>query len=89
MQKIHYFIIEKIRKYLKCPALCMTTRPPRYRGSCIAPKNVASRGGGGGGGGGTEEQSWALEYFLICSIIKNEFFAFFIKLITYFCTSPI
>ena len=28
-------------------------------------------------------------YFLILSIIKNDFFAFFIKLITYFCTSPI
>ena len=28
-------------------------------------------------------------YFDIFSIIKNEFFAFFIKLINYFCTSPI
>ena len=27
-------------------------------------------------------------YFLIFSIIKNDSFAFFIKLITYFCTSP-
>ena len=27
-------------------------------------------------------------YFLIFSIIKNDFFAFFIKLINYFCTSP-
>ena len=27
-------------------------------------------------------------YFLIFSIIKNDFFAFFIKLITCFCTSP-
>ena len=28
-------------------------------------------------------------YFLAFSIIKNEFFALFIKLITYFCISPI
>ena len=28
-------------------------------------------------------------YFLIFSIIKNDFFALFIKLITYFCISPI
>ena len=28
-------------------------------------------------------------YFLICSMIKNECFAFFIKLITYICTNPI
>ena len=28
-------------------------------------------------------------YFLIFSIIKNDFIAFFIKLITYFCTSSI
>ena len=28
-------------------------------------------------------------YFFIFSIIKNYFFALFIKLITYFCTSPI
>ena len=28
-------------------------------------------------------------YFLAFSLIKNDFFAFFIKLITYFCTSPI
>ena len=28
-------------------------------------------------------------YFFIFSIMKNEIFAFFIKLITYFCTSPI
>ena len=34
-------------------------------------------------------QSWALPLFLIFSLIKNFFFAFFIKLITYFCTSPI
>ena len=39
---------------------------------------------------GTEVQSWALPvYFLIFSIIKNDFFAFFIKLIIYLCTSPI
>ena len=30
-----------------------------------------------------------LTYFLIFSILKEDFFAFFIKLITYFCTSPI
>ena len=30
-----------------------------------------------------------LSYFLIVSIIKNDLFAFFIKLITYFFTSPI
>ena len=34
-------------------------------------------------------QSWALEIFLNFSIIKNDFFASFIKLITYFGTSPI
>ena len=46
-------------------------------------------------------QSWAntqkiqlaraghLRYFFIFTIIKNDFFALFIKLITYFCTSPI
>ena len=36
-------------------------------------------------------QSWAriYLYFLIFSIIKNRFFAFFIKLMTYFCTSLI
>ena len=28
-------------------------------------------------------------YFWIFSILKNDIFAFFIKLITYFCTSPI
>ena len=28
-------------------------------------------------------------YFLICSILKNDFIAFFIKLITYFSTNPI
>ena len=28
-------------------------------------------------------------YFFIFSIIKNDFVALFIKLITYFCTSPI
>ena len=28
-------------------------------------------------------------YFLAFSLIKNDFFALFIKLITYFCTSPI
>ena len=28
-------------------------------------------------------------YFFVFSIIKNYFFALFIKLITYFCTSPI
>ena len=28
-------------------------------------------------------------YFFICSIIKNDFFALFIKLITYFCTRSI
>ena len=30
-----------------------------------------------------------LRYFFIFSLIKNDFFALFIKLITYFCTSPI
>ena len=30
-----------------------------------------------------------LRYFLIFSIIRKDFLAFFIKLITYFCTSPI
>ena len=35
------------------------------------------------------DQSWALSVFLNFSIIKNDFIAFFIKLVTYFCTSPI
>ena len=30
-----------------------------------------------------------LRYFIIFSIIKNDLFAFFITIITYFCTSPI
>ena len=34
-------------------------------------------------------QCWAISEFFIFSIIKNDFFAFLIKLITYFCTSPI
>ena len=46
----------------------------------------------------SKQQSWALavscraghfRYFFIFSLIKNDFFALFIKLITYFCTSPI
>ena len=38
---------------------------------------------------GVCEWSGHFRYFLILSIIKNDFFAFFIKLITYFCSSPI
>ena len=34
-------------------------------------------------------QSWALSVFLNFSTITDDFFAFFYKLITYFCTSPI
>ena len=34
-------------------------------------------------------QSWALEVFFNFSMIKNDFFAFLIKLITYFGTTPI
>ena len=35
-------------------------------------------------------QSWALSFFLMFSIIKNDFLVFFFsKLITSFCTSPI
>ena len=32
---------------------------------------------------------WALSYFWIFSIIKNDFIAFFIKWVSYFCISPI
>ena len=32
---------------------------------------------------------WHFRYFWIFSIIKNDFIAFFIKLITYFCINPI
>ena len=34
-------------------------------------------------------QSWALSVFFNFSIIRNDFIAFYIKSITYFCTSPI
>ena len=37
----------------------------------------------------SHRQSWALSVFFNFSIIKNYLFAFFIKLITYFCISPI
>ena len=34
-------------------------------------------------------RAWHFRYFLIFSVVKIDFIAFFIKLITYFCTSPI
>ena len=43
-------------------------------------QNTESRG---------ENRAGHFRYFLIFSILKNDFFAFFMKLITYFCTSPI
>ena len=46
--------------------------------------------GRGGREGARGRQSWALSVFLnFFSIIKNDLLAFFIKFITYFCTSPI
>ena len=66
---------------------------------------AGGEGGGGGVGGEHHQPLFSpagsgvvsllpcraghLRYFLFLSLIKNDFFAFFIKLMTYFCTSPI
>ena len=93
-----FFVVEKIKKYRKCPALgfeywcllqhlwlfwqlfflqlCFFREDTPQLMLVFAQTVMVSRAG-------------HLRYFFIFSIIKNDFFAFFIKLITYFCTSPI
>ena len=67
-------------------SLAARTGRPRWRtSSAWSTSRCASRSLSGESGG----QSWTLLVFLKFSNHKKWSFAFFIKLVTYFCTSPV
>ena len=78
--QINHFLLLKNIKNIESAKLCMMEATP---GVARQPQvfQVYDR---------SESQSWALSVFeIFFSIIENDCLAFFIKLIAYFCTSPI
>ena len=75
MKKKSFFIIEKIQKYLKCPALwpALEMRTNNFQRWAVTEQRQRQACVCG--------QSWALEVFLNFLNDKNWFFADFIKLI--------